>query len=96
MQVFSLLFSLCNSIRYKDDVEIFEEDGYDFKVQNQNACLKLQDVETEDAGSYTVEIENSAGELSKTFSLDVKGDDYILSMIILRQDENLLDNLLKG
>ena len=64
-------------------MEIFEEDGYDIEVRNQNACLKLQDIDKEDAGSYTVEIENSAGELSKTFTLDVKGDDYISLMIIL-------------
>ena len=64
-------------------MEIFEEDGYDIEVRNQNACLKLQDIDKEDAGSYTVEIENSAGELSKTFTLDVKGDNYIRPIIIL-------------
>ena len=66
--------NFCLLCRYKDDIEIFEEDGYEFEIQDSNACLKLQDVDAEDAGSYTVEIENAAGVLSKTFTLDLKGN----------------------
>ena len=72
-----LSISIVDFSRYKDDVEIFEEDGYDFEVQNQNASLKLQDVDKDDSGSYTVEIENSAGEISKTFTLNVYGNYFL-------------------
>lgn len=64
----------CSLYRYKDEVEILEEDGYDFETDEEKVCLKLQCIDHEDAGCYTVEIENSAGNVSKTFTLNVKGN----------------------
>lgn len=54
-------------------MEISEEDGYDIQKEDSKVMLILKDVEVEDSGKYTVEIENSSGLLNKTFTLEVEG-----------------------
>ena len=59
--------------RFKDDIEVREEDGFDIVEQDDFVSLSIKDVEMEDAGSYVVEFKNSAGLISKTFVLNVSG-----------------------
>ena len=45
-------------------------------MEGSKVFLVLKDVEVEDSGKYTVEIENSAGFLSNTFTLEIKGKSF--------------------
>ncbi len=67
--------------RFRNDVEIREDDGYEITENDGILQLILRDAEPEDSGEFTVEVKNSAGIISESFTVDIQGSKFYFLLV---------------